>query len=634
MKFSSNVEARQSVVDECYKAIFGAKETASVEPATLLVTPTGLTDAEIIERASNANNGAKFRALYFDGNLDGYATPSEADLALCSLLRFWSGDRETVRRLFGQSKLGKRDKWERADYQERTLNKAWKGDVFSPRGKAAGTDILVLPSGSVTITEAATNLFQRIAPTHTLFYRGGVVVMLVQAQQGGLALEVVGPPAARSLFEKYAQFMVWRAGKGEDGKAVLKPTTIPEEMARAFLESEVARQLLPRVDGLINCPVIVGDGEIVGPGYHEGTRQLITDGELPPEVPLSMAVESLKELVSEYDFQTPGDRSRALASSIAPALKLGGHLKGNVPADVAEADKSQSGKTYRQKTVAAVYNEKASLVTCRAGGVGSVDESLNQQLIAGRPFIQLDNFRGKFDSPHIEALLTAEKSFPARVPHWREVMIDPSRFFVMLTSNGVETTRDFANRSNIIRIKKREGFTFRRYPEGDLLAHIRARQPFYLGCVFAVVRAWIAQGRQRTNETRHDFREWCQTLDWIVQNILGEAPLMDGHEAAQERVSNSALTFLRKLALAVADQRRLGEKLNASQLYELAEAAGVDVPGLREPDEEHGKRQIGSIMARVFKTGDRVVVDAFEVLGVAGTLVSQWLAGKLKLQGQ
>ena len=31
----------------------------------------------------------------------------------------------------------------------------------------------------------------------------------------------------------------------------------------------------------------------------------------------------------------------------------------------------------------------------------------------------------------------------------------------------------------------------------------------------------------------HDFRGWCATLDWIVQNLLGAAPLMDGHREAQ-----------------------------------------------------------------------------------------------------
>jgi hypothetical protein len=480
-------------------------------------------------------------------------------------------------------------------------------------GAASIDDAVILPSLDITIKDTAEELFKRIGPTNTMFMRGGAVTCIVE-HNGVPSIEVVSPAAARSRFESYAQFLAWRAGR--DGEPVLKPTTISKDLAEALLQSQEARAFLPQITGLINCPVIVdidGKVETVGKGFHSDRGLFITGGRLPQQIGLPEATTALRELIGEFDFQSPGDRSRALASFITPAMKLGGHLRDNVPADVAEADRSQAGKTYRQKLVAAMYNERPSLVTCKTGGVGSVDESLDAQLVAGRPFIQLDNFRGKFNSPHMEALLTAERSFPVRVPYSRGVVIDPSRFFVMLTSNGVETTRDFANRASIVRVRKRDGHAFREYSEGDLLDHVRACQPFYLGAIFAIVREWIERDRPRSRETRHDFREWAQTLDWIVQNILREAPLMDGHQAAQERVSNPDLTFLRNLALALADQDRLGESLIASELYEVSHSAGVDVPGLRELDEGKGKRMIGAIMARLFKTTMVVTVDGYTV---------------------
>lgn len=618
-QFSATVEPRQSEVDRFVQAVFPAKKTEVSKPAPRV--PSTATDTEIINRASNARNGEKFWDLW-DGNWQPhYGSQSEADCGLCGLLWFWTGgDREAVARLFAKSGL-MRPKWNRPDYQASTLDVACKGDVYHP-GRSGDAELtadgikspafLVLPSGFVTISETAEDLFSRIARARTLYSRGGVPMCLIKDQQGVLTLEEMRPAAFRSSVERYGRLVAWRVGEGNE--PILKPVTLPEDMARALLESEAARKHLPRIVGLINCPVILGDGEIVGPGYHEPTGLLITGGTLPPAVEVGEAVNALLDTMSEFDFQTPGDKSRALAALLTPALKLGEHLRGNVPADVAEADKSQSGKTYRQKVVAAFYNERVAMVSCKSGGVGSVDESLNTQLVAGRPFIQLDNFRGKFDSPHVEALLTAEKRFPARIPHCREVEIDPSRFFVSLTSNGVETTRDLANRSSMIRIKKRDDFVFRIYPEGDLLDHVRARQPYYLGCVFAIVREWIRQGQKRTTETRHDFREWCQVLDWIVQHILHQVPLMDGHRAAQERVSNPALTFLRKLALAVVCQGRAGEGLIASELFEITEAEGIDVPGLSEhPEEDRAKRQIGTVMARVFKDTGRVEVDGFVV---------------------
>jgi hypothetical protein len=482
--------------------------------------------------------------------------------------------------------------------------------VATPATAPSLDGVVILPGHGVTITQAANELFPRVAKGGDVFTRGGAIVT-TRVENREIILDVVKPAAARSLLERFATFAAWRSGR--DGKPVLKPTVIAEDMARALLESQSARDHLPRITGLINCPIMFGLGDVAGPGYHAASGLLVTGGAMPPRVDLAEAVATLAGLLGEFEFQTEGDRARAIAMLVTPALKLGGHLRGNIPADAAEADKSQSGKTYRQKITAALYNERPSIVTARTGGVGSVDETFNQALIGGRPFIQLDNFRGRYESAHLEAFLTAERSFPCRVPHCREIVVDPSRFFVLLTSNGIETTRDFANRSCVVRIKKREGVSFKQYPEGDLLAHVRANQSYFLGCVFAVIGAWIAQGRQSTNETRHDFREWGGILDWIVQEIFGAAPLMDGHRAAQERVSNPALTFLRRLALAVRDDNLLGQPLTASRLYELAEDASVDVPGLREPNADHGKRQVGIVLGRVFKAGDLVEIDGFSV---------------------
>jgi hypothetical protein len=244
-----------------------------------------------------------------------------------------------------------------------------------------------------------------------------------------------------------------------------------------------------------------------------------------------------------------------------------------------------------------------------------MDESLSQQLVAGRPFIQFDNFRGRFDSPHLEAFLTAEGSFPCRVPHRGEISVPPENYFVFLTSNGVDTTRDFANRSNIIRIRKRAaGCGFSKFPEGDLLERVRNWQAYYLGCVFAVIRAWHKGGKQRTDETRHNFREWVQILDWIAQNIFGTVPIMDGHEQAQERVSNPAMVWVRKVVLAASEAGELDRPLTATEVHGLCDGADIPIPGLRPgSDEDKGKKVIGSVMGKLFRDRESLEVDGFTV---------------------
>jgi hypothetical protein len=284
-------------------------------------------------------------------------------------------------------------------------------------------------------------------------------------------------------------------------------------------------------------------------------------------------------------------------------------IPGPVPADVAEADQSQSGKTYRQKLVAALYGETVSPVPEKRNGVGSVDEFFMERLVAGRPFIQFDNFRGRLDSPALEAFLTCERHFPCRIAGQASIEVDPTRFFIQLSSNGVDTTRDFANRSSIIRIRKRPGVRFR-----DVLGEIRSRQPFYLGAVFAVVRAWHEAGKPRTEDLRNDFRSWSQPLDWIVQHLFQAAPLMDGHQAAQERVSNPVLNWLRAVALEAERQGLLGKPLLASNLYELGMSAGVDVPGLpAHADEDRAIPMIGKKLSPLFREQSVVPCDHLTV---------------------
>ena len=85
-----------------------------------------LTDEEVLEKAMNGR-ARRFVKLFRDGDFSDYASQSEADLALCSMLAFWSnGDTDQIDRLFRQSALY-RPKWDRKDYSEHTMKMAING---------------------------------------------------------------------------------------------------------------------------------------------------------------------------------------------------------------------------------------------------------------------------------------------------------------------------------------------------------------------------------------------------------------------------------------------------------------------------------------------------------------------------
>jgi hypothetical protein len=121
----TDIRERQAAINHLHAAVFPGRSATEPPPAA-----TGAAvledDDELVQRAFRAKNGGKFAALW-QGEVGTYASPSEADLALCSALAFWTGpDADRIDRLFRRSRLY-RSKWERPDYRQRTIAKALEG---------------------------------------------------------------------------------------------------------------------------------------------------------------------------------------------------------------------------------------------------------------------------------------------------------------------------------------------------------------------------------------------------------------------------------------------------------------------------------------------------------------------------
>ncbi len=160
----------------------------------------------------------------------------------------------------------------------------------------------------------------------------------------GYSVQVLDAVAAQSRFEKYVRFFK----NSKVGETVMPvPTTISEATAKQYLKTDACRNVLPRLNGVLHCPVLIEkDGQLhtIAQGYDETTGFFVTTADQPANYTCEEAVQMLPKLLRDFDFVTAGDRSRAIASFLTPALKLGGLIQGPVPVDVAEANASQSGK--------------------------------------------------------------------------------------------------------------------------------------------------------------------------------------------------------------------------------------------------------------------------------------------------
>ncbi len=116
----ATIEERQEELERLYWELFPERPHTN---ATAPRSTSGLTAWEVIGLASKAKNSSKFEALMRGDTSAFGGDDSAADLALCSLVAFYSQDPSVVDAVIRQSGLY-REKWDRADYRDRTIGAA------------------------------------------------------------------------------------------------------------------------------------------------------------------------------------------------------------------------------------------------------------------------------------------------------------------------------------------------------------------------------------------------------------------------------------------------------------------------------------------------------------------------------
>ena len=464
------------------------------------------------------------------------------------------------------------------------------------------------------IRDTARTLYSIIASQRGLFYHAGNIAKLHKLDDQSLpTLKILKAPEARSEFEKFAQFVTQK-------KAGTENAVMSEDVARAILASDVGKEVLPNVKGLINCPLPVlhkGRFHILQPGYDARTGLYVSGRALVEPDTLEEAVEVVRTVLADLEFQSEGDISRAIAAILTPALKFGGFIRGFTPMEIVEALSPQTGKGFFLLWRAAVYGELPTTVSLQKGGVGSFDEKFASALVKGRPFIMFDNLRGELDSQSIESFLTSQGNYSVRTPGCPEAYVDAANYCLSLTSNGMRTTEDLAMRSSFIRLQKNGSDEEPTLMAGlRVLEAIRAMQPRFLGAVCRIIRHWHTAGMPKTDERRHSFSGWAQPLDWIVQNTFHQAPLLDGNAEAQQRLKNPDLTFLRLVAIRVEQDEKLGREISATGIVEICDAGDIEIPGVnpsRDYNDGYPPKAVGKVMRRTFDQVNELRIEGFSI---------------------
>src|SRR5262245_2011813 len=111
----TTVEHRADVFAAWYAETFPSQDPPAESPPPAPAGGLSLDDSTLTTKMFNAANGDPLRALYLGGNWEalGYPSHSEADLALCRGIAFYTGnDPDRIDRIVRESALYRPDKWD------------------------------------------------------------------------------------------------------------------------------------------------------------------------------------------------------------------------------------------------------------------------------------------------------------------------------------------------------------------------------------------------------------------------------------------------------------------------------------------------------------------------------------------
>jgi hypothetical protein len=492
-----------------------------------------------------------------------------------------------------------------------TFTRWWTAeDVMSvhaarPAAKSEGKPTWVYGEGWL---EPGRQLVNILRPHKRIMRQGGE---LVEFRGGGLV--PIRPVDFAALIEDYVTPAVATA-KG------LVPTPLDERRSRATLTNEIIYSF-PALTVVTQTPTLVLRADrtlgLVSSGLDEESGVYV---DLPPgdvvEVPLDDAVAKLRFLAERPYFVAESDRARFLAALFMPALAAGGFLSGPRPITLLEAYEEQTGKGYFAKVLTQVYNTQPTFAAVKEGGVGAgLDEAICSAIASGRSTVILDNVRSTtpLKSAVLEAFVTCDQSaFPVRVLR-RTVEVDPRRYSVFVTSNGAQMSRDIAERTFWVRLKKKpDNEPYELFDGVDLKQLVRQKWRVFLASVHTIIRDWWDNHRSRgggVNRVPHSFAETVGIVDFIVRHYFGCVSVCDDLAEIKLRSVDPVASFIREMfggllrreraAGGNKPERFLGVPFRIKQLLTLADSLAINIPGdsLSAPWQQRVRR-LGSALAQ------------------------------------
>ena len=533
-----------------------------------------INDSDLIKRACRAKNGPKFCRLWA-GDLAGYASQSEADLALCTILAFWTArDEVRIDNLFRQSGLF-RSKWDErhgADgktYGQITIARAVEQtlEVWSPGGKghrppqseAGASRLPVILVNDRQLREVTADALKALVAGNnppSLFVRSGHLVRIQTDETGRSAIQVLTEDQLRARLTEISNTV--RSSK--DGiRDCFPPVPLIENILALHAWS------FPPLQAITGVPVLRPDGTLLAkPGYDSATHLFYSPpSELEvPEIPTVLsrkyvadALQLITEPFREFPFVDEAGLPNTLGTALTPILRFA--IKGSTPLGLFDAPQAGTGKGLLAELIASITTGRPAAMMAAPHQEEEWRKRITALLSSGATVITIDNVENRLESASLAIALTAQE-WTDRILGLSKVITCPVRVTWVATGNNIRLGGDLPRRCYWIRLDSKMSRPWKRsgFKHPDLLAWVSEHRGELLVALLTLARAWYAADKpQASVPVIGSFTEWANTVGGILQ-YAGMKGFLGNLEEMYEFSDESALqweAFLQALATAFSE---------------------------------------------------------------------------------
>lgn len=403
---------------------------------------------------------------------------------------------------------------------------------------------ITLPVTGKLISTFASEIIPFFKDKHEVFYRyrefkvQKLEMMPVKVSNNHkvkvLGFKDVMPNELITYLEKYVIPIV-RIYNIRKNRVEIKPKSVGSDLAKTLLESQQFRDNLPLIDVLFEAPMpILVDAELLFPkeGYDERFQSWLPYGSpvINPDMTLEDAKATIDFIYAEFCFETPQDRTNAIAGLITSFIR-GLYVRPTcrTPIFFYKANREGAGKDYCGKIPGLVMSGVAHGESPLSDGKETHDEEFRKKILStfrmGRNRLHLENNKGFINSAVLESISTTE-SFSDRILGSNTTLTFPNTLELSLSANtGITYTADLVRRCVFINLfLDIENPMEREFKSPDLHGWVLTHRSEILSSLYALVRNWHEKGMPNGKVSFASFPEWARVCGGIMETAGYDSP--------------------------------------------------------------------------------------------------------------